>query len=67
LNAFLDAGAGVDVPKDLETDLRNAVKAVKEGRDKNLVFSRILEAYKGRKDVQEFLFTLVKPILTEEN
>lgn len=53
-------------PVDLMTDLRNAVKAVNEGRDSGAVFGRLLEVYKDRKNVQEFLTTFVRPLITEE-
>lgn len=65
LSRYLDT-VKVDSPADLMTDLRNAVKAVREGRDINLVFGRILEVYKDRKKVQDFLETTIRPIITED-
>lgn len=49
-------------PKDLITDLRNAMKAVQEGRDPYIIFQRVFDTYKGRKELQPFLEQVIKPL-----
>lgn len=52
-------------PADLMYDLRNAMKAAREGRNASMVFRRVIEAYQDRPAVQEFLTKLVLPIIEE--
>ena len=62
LEMWLGTQAAQSLPPDMLRDVRNGLTAIEQGRNRKMVIDAIVDKYKNRAKVQEFINTMLKPI-----